>query len=194
MQRTPFATLADLANDQAWKYNPHMDFPADLTIRFARAEDVPTILAFIKELAEYEKLSHEVDADEQSLKATLFSFKPAAEVLIAELSGEPVGFALFFQSYSTFLAKPGLYLEDLFVRPAARAKGVGGALMSALARIAVQRHYGRFEWSVLDWNEPALRFYASLGATPQSAWTVQRLTGTPLYTLADRFKQPLGKT
>jgi GNAT superfamily N-acetyltransferase len=171
-----------------------MEFPADLAIRFARVEDVPTILAFIRELAEYEKLAHEVDADEQSLKLTLFGLRPAAEVLIAELSDEPVGFALFFPSYSTFLAKPGLYLEDLFVRPSARGRGVGGALMSALARIAVQRHYGRFEWSVLDWNEPALRFYASLGAKPQSEWTVQRLINTPLYTLADHWKQPLGKT
>jgi GNAT superfamily N-acetyltransferase len=172
-----------------------MEFPADLVIRFAQPDDVPTILAFINELAEFEKLSHEVIADEQSLKATLFTInRPAAEVLIAELAGEPVGFALFFQSYSTFLAKAGLYLEDLFVRPVARSKGIGGALMSALARIAVQRHYGRFEWSVLDWNTRALDFYASLGAKPQSEWTVQRLTGTPLYTLADRWKLPLGKT
>jgi GNAT superfamily N-acetyltransferase len=172
-----------------------MEFPADLVIRFAQPSDVSTILAFITELAQYEKLAHEVIADEQSLKATLFTVsRPAAEVLIAELAGEPVGFALFFQSYSTFLAKAGLYLEDLFVRPHARGKRVGGALMAALARIAVQRHYGRFEWSVLDWNKPALDFYASLGAKPQSEWTVQRLTGTPLYTLADRWKQPLGKT
>jgi GNAT superfamily N-acetyltransferase len=171
-----------------------MNAPADLAIRFARPEDCATILTFISELAEYEKLSHEVIADEAALKATLFSFRPAAEVLLAEVGNEPVGFALFFQSYSTFLAKPGLYLEDLFVRPAARGQGVGAALMSALARIAVQRNYGRFEWSVLDWNEPALRFYASLGAKPQSEWTVQRLTGPPLYTLADRWKQPIGKT
>ena len=135
-----------------------MDTPADLAIRFARPDDVPTILAFIRELAEYEKLSHEVVADEAALKTTLFGAHPAAEVLIAELGGtgasgfdrepEAVGFALFFPSYSTFLAKPGLYLEDLFVRPPARGKGVGGALMSALAQIAVQRNYGRFEWSV----------------------------------------------
>ena len=172
-----------------------MEYPADLVIRFAQPDDVPTILGFIKELAEFEKLSHEVIADEHTLKATLFTInRPAAEVLIAELAGEPVGFALFFQSYSTFLAKAGLYLEDLFVRPVARSKGIGNALMSALARIAVQRHYGRFEWSVLDWNERALEFYASLGAKPQSEWTVQRLTGTPLHTLADQWKVPLGKT
>jgi len=183
-----------------------MNTPADLAIRFARPDDAPTILAFIRELAEYEKLAHEVIAEESTLRATLFGVKPAAEVLIAELGGTnasgfdrdetptPVGFALFFQSYSTFLAKPGLYLEDLFVRPAARGKGIGAALMSALARIAVQRNYGRFEWSVLDWNTPALDFYAALGAKPQAEWTVQRLTGTPLYTLAEKWKAPLGKT
>lgn len=170
-----------------------MEFPSDLVIRFAQPDDAPTILGFIKELAEFEKLSHEVSANEQSLAATLFTVdRPAAEVLIAELAGEPVGFALFFQSYSTFLAKAGLYLEDLFVRPVARSKGIGGAMMSALARIAVQRDYGRFEWSVLDWNVRALDFYATLGAKPQSEWTVQRLTGTPLSTLADQWKQPVG--
>jgi GNAT superfamily N-acetyltransferase len=157
-----------------------------LAIRYATTNDCAVILEFIRALAEYERLAHEVIADEAQLRATLFGAKPAAEVLLAELAGEPVGFALFFQSYSTFLAKPGLYLEDLFVRPAARSKGVGGALMAALARIAVQRQYGRFEWSVLDWNEPALKFYASLGAVPQSEWTVQRMTGAPLAALADR--------
>jgi GNAT superfamily N-acetyltransferase len=166
----------------------------DLVIRFAVADDTATILAFIRELAEYEKLLHEVVADEPSIRATLFGVRPAAEVLIAELAGEPVGFALFFQTYSTFLARPGLWLEDLFVRPAARGKGVGGALMSALARIAVQRHYGRFEWSVLDWNEPALAFYRSLGAQPMADWTEQRLTGEALRALAERWPHPLGKT
>jgi GNAT superfamily N-acetyltransferase len=160
---------------------------AELAIRNARVEDVPVILAFIRDLAEYEKLSGEVVADEVTLRATLFGEHPGAEVLIAELAGEPVGFALFFQSYSTFLAKPGLYLEDLFVRPAARGKGVGGALMAACARIAVARGYGRFEWSVLDWNEPALRFYRELGATPMTEWTVQRITGAPLAALAQRW-------
>jgi GNAT superfamily N-acetyltransferase len=163
---------------------------ADLTIRFARVEDVPSILAFIRELAEYEKLLPDVIADEASLRATLFDV-PSAEVLIAELAGTPVGFALFFTSYSTFLAKPGLYLEDLFVRPAARSRGVGAALMSALARIAVQRKYGRFEWSVLDWNEPALGFYRKLGARPLSEWTVQRLTGEPLAQLAEKWPHAL---
>ena len=158
----------------------------DVTIRIARADDCATILGFIRDLAEYEKLAHEVVADEAQLRATLFGARPAAEVLIAELANEPVGFALFFTSYSTFLAKPGLYLEDLFVRPTARSRGVGGALMAALAKLAVERNYGRFEWAVLDWNEPALKFYRSLGAVPMTEWTVQRLTGAPLAALAAR--------
>ncbi|HET9989955.1 MAG TPA: GNAT family N-acetyltransferase [Kofleriaceae bacterium] len=160
----------------------------DVTIRIARADDCATILGFIRDLAEYEKLAHEVVADEAQLRATLFGARPAAEVLIAELAGEPVGFALFFTSYSTFLGKPGLYLEDLFVRPAARSRGVGGALMAACAKLAVERDYGRFEWSVLDWNEPALKFYRALGAVPLAEWTVQRLTGAPLATLAARAR------
>src|SRR5262245_51615931 len=120
-----------------------MSAPADLVIRFAVADDSPTLLALIRELAEYERLLHEVTADEETLRASLFGVRRDADVLIAELAGAPVGYALFFQSYSTFLAKPGLYLEDLFVRPAARGQGVGAALMAALARIAVQRNYGR---------------------------------------------------
>ena len=163
----------------------------DLVIRRATIADCETILAFIRDLAEYERLAHEVVADVPALEATLFGARPAAEVLIAEVAAAPVGFALFFQSYSTFLGKPGLYLEDLFVRPAARGHGVGRALMSALARLCVQRNYGRFEWSVLDWNEPALKFYALLGAKPQSEWTVQRLTGAPLATLADGWPTAL---
>ena len=157
------------------------------TIRVAVLADVPAILSFIRDLAAYEKLSHEVVADEAQLAATLFGAHPAAEVLIAELAGDAVGFALFFTSYSTFLARPGLYLEDLFVRPVARGQGVGSALLAALARIAVDRNYGRFEWSVLDWNEPALRLYRSLGAAPMSEWTVQRLTGEPLAALAAKW-------
>jgi GNAT superfamily N-acetyltransferase len=166
----------------------------DLTIRFGRADDAGTILELIRELAEYERLANEVIADEAALRATLFGVgRPAAEVLIAEIAKAPVGFALFFQSYSTFLAKPGLYLEDLFVRPLARGKGVGGALMSACARIAVQRHYGRFEWSVLDWNEPALKFYKSLGAKPMTEWTVQRLVDDELHALAERWPHAVGR-
>jgi GNAT superfamily N-acetyltransferase len=152
-------------------------------IRTATIDDVPTVLAFIRELADYERLAHEVVADEAALRATLFGARPAAEVLIAE-DPEPVGFALFFTSYSTFLGKPGLYLEDLFVRPAARGRGVGLALMSACAKLAVERDYGRFEWSVLDWNAPALGFYRKLGAVAMTEWTVQRLTGAALHALA----------
>ena len=170
-----------------------MSFPSDLTIRFAASTDCGVILDLIRELAEYGKLAHEVTADLAALRATLFGVRPAAEVLIAELSGDVVGFALFFQSYSTFLGKPGLYLEDLFVRPAARGRGVGGALMSACARIAVQRHYGRFEWSVLDWNEPALKFYAGLEARRKSEWLIHQLTGAPLAALAEKWPQPVGR-
>lgn len=161
--------------------------PSTLAIRFATPADVSTILHFIRSLARYEKLEHEVTADEAGLRATLFAPRPAAEVLLAELAGDPVGFALFFQNYSTFVGRPGLYLEDLFVEPAARGQGVGLALMSALARITVERGYGRFEWAVLDWNTPALEFYRALGAAPQSEWTVQRLTGASLERLAQRW-------
>ncbi len=166
----------------------------ELTIRFARAEDVAVILGFIRELAEYERLAHEVVADEQQLRMTLFGIRPAAEVLIAEHSATPVGFALFFQSYSTFLGRPGLYLEDLYVQPAHRGRGIGGALMSACARIAVQRNYGRFEWSVLDWNDPALEFYKSLGAKGLTDWTVHRLVDHELFALADKWPHPVGRT
>lgn len=175
--------------------NGDVSYPTDLEIRFATTpeKDCPTILQFIRELAEYEGLLHEVVADEAQLRATLFGVKPAAEVLIAELAGNPVGFALFFQSYSTFLGKPGLYLEDLFVRPSERGRGVGLALMSALARIATQRNYGRFEWSVLAWNEPSLKFYASLGAIQMRDWMVHRMIGPSLHALADRWPHPVGK-
>src|ERR1043165_4144026 len=161
--------------------------PSDLVIRFCTSNDVPLILHFIRSLARYEKLEGEAVADEAKLHATLFGARPAAEVLLAEVGGAPVGFALFFATYSTFLAKPGLYLEDLFVEPEARGRGAGLALMSALARIAVERDYGRFEWAVLDWNTPALDFYRALGALPQSEWTVQRVVGAPLAALAKRW-------
>ncbi len=173
--------------------NDPVSYPTDLAIRFATVQDVPAILAFIRDLAEYERLLDEVVADLASLEATLFGVKPAAEVLIAELSGAPVGFALFFQSYSTFLGRPGLYLEDLFVRPSERGKGVGLALMSALARITTQRNYGRFEWSVLAWNEPSLQFYASLGAIQRSDWLGHRMIGPAVGALADRWPRPIGK-
>ncbi|CAN5922940.1 GNAT family N-acetyltransferase [soil metagenome] len=164
---------------------------ADLQIRVATSDDAEAILGFIRDLAEYEKLSHEVVATEATLRTTLFGARPAAEVLIAEVAGAPVGFSLFFQSYSTFLAKPGLYLEDLFVRPSARGHGVGSALLSALAQICVHRNYGRFEWSVLDWNEPAIRLYRSIGAASMNEWTVNRLTGEPLAALAAKWPHPV---
>ena len=153
-------------------------------IRPATVADAPVILELIRALAEFEKLAHEVVATEADVRRTLFGERPAAEVLIAEDAGAAVGFALYFTSYSTFLARPGLYLEDLFVRPAARGRGIGKALMVALARIAVERDYGRFEWSVLDWNADAIRFYRGLGAVGQDAWTVQRVTGDALRRLA----------
>jgi GNAT superfamily N-acetyltransferase len=154
-------------------------------IRLATAADVPTILELIRGLAEYEKLLHEVVATEADLHRTLFGPARYAEVLIAEdAGGAAIGFALFFHNYSTFLGRPGIYLEDLFVRPAARGKGVGKALMIAVARLAVERGCGRFEWAVLDWNVDAIRFYRSLGAIGMDAWRVQRVTGDALVALA----------
>lgn len=162
---------------------------AAISIRPASPDDVPLILSLIRELAEYEKLSHEVVATEAMLRASLFPAppaRPAAEVLIGELGGRAQGFALYFQSYSTFLARPGVYLEDLFVRPAARGRGLGAALLSRLAAIATERGCGRLEWAVLDWNEPAIGFYRKLGAKPMDEWTVYRLTGEALARLAAR--------
>jgi GNAT superfamily N-acetyltransferase len=161
-----------------------------MTIRPATRDDVPLILAFIQELAAYEKLAREVVATEASLAATLFGPKPAAEVLIAEFEGAPAGFALYFHNYSTFLGRPGIFLEDLFVRPDARGRGVGRALLSCLARIAVERGCGRLEWAVLDWNESAIGFYRKLGATAMNDWTVYRLTGDALVKVADEGNVP----
>lgn len=149
-------------------------------IRPARAGDAPDILRLIRALAEYEKLGHEVVASEDALRATLFGPRPAAEVLLAEEAGRPVGLALFFQNYSTFLARPGIYLEDLFVEPDFRGRGLGKALLKAVARVAVDRGCGRFEWSVLDWNQPAIDFYRALGARPMNDWTIFRVTGEAL--------------
>lgn len=157
-----------------------------LLIRNAVREDAALILRFIRALAVYEKLEDSVVADEDKIRQTLFGDKPYAEVLIAEWNGEPAGFALFFHNYSTFLAKPGIYLEDLFVDPAYRGKGIGKSLLSSLARIAVDRDCGRLEWSVLDWNEPAIGFYKKLGAVPMDEWTIFRVTGTALTDLANR--------
>ncbi|HVV82016.1 MAG TPA: GNAT family N-acetyltransferase [Kofleriaceae bacterium] len=157
-----------------------------LHLRAATADDVGLVLRFIVELAEYERLAHEVVATEEALVRTLFGAAPAAEVVIAAWDGLPVGFALFFPSYSTFLAQRGLYLEDLYVRPSHRGRGIGQALLRHLAAIAVERGYGRFEWSVLDWNEPAIRFYRALGAVPLDDWTRFRVTGDALAALAAR--------
>jgi GNAT superfamily N-acetyltransferase len=154
------------------------------TIRAAHEADVPLIDRFIRELAEYEKLSHAVVATEEQLRRTLFGEKRFAEVLIAEEDAAPVGFALYFFNYSTFMGKPGLYLEDLFVKPETRGRGYGKALLARLAAIARERDCGRFEWAVLDWNEPAIGFYRSVGARPCDEWTVYRVTGDALEELA----------
>ncbi|MBD9480409.1 GNAT family N-acetyltransferase [Pseudoxanthomonas sp. PXM02] len=160
-----------------------MDTPA-ITLRAATRADIPQILDFIRGLAEYEKLAHEAVATPAQLETHLFGEHPSAEVVIAEADGVPAGFALFFRSFSTFLGKPGLYLEDLFVLPDYRGLGLGKRLMVHLAQLAVSRGYGRFEWSVLDWNEPAIRLYRSLGAIGLDEWTVQRVSGDALQALA----------
>jgi GNAT superfamily N-acetyltransferase len=154
-------------------------------LRAAREGDVPVVRRLIGELAEYERLAQEAVATEADLRATLFGPRPFAEVLIAETGDDIAGFALYFHNYSTFLGRPGLYVEDVYVRPGYRRHGLGTAFFRRLARLAVERGCGRLEWSVLDWNEPALRFYRQIGATPMSDWTVQRLTGDSLRRLAD---------
>lgn len=164
--------------------------PPVIVIRPAVREDAGQILAFIRELAEYEQLAHEAVADEAGLAVHLFGERPCAEALIAEVDGAPAGFALFFHNFSTFVGKPGLYLEDLFVRPAFRGLGLGKRLMVRLARIALERDCGRFEWSVLDWNTPAIDFYRSLGAAGLDEWTVQRVGGDALKALAAQDREP----
>lgn len=159
--------------------------PDHFEIRSATSADVPVILSFINKLAVYEKLAHEVTATEAGLQETLFGERRYAEVVIAYHHGQPVGFALFFHNYSTFLGKPGIYLEDLYVDEDQRGKGFGKALLIHLARLAEERNCGRLEWSVLDWNEPAIKFYQSLGAVPLDEWTVFRVTGAALATLAN---------
>jgi GNAT superfamily N-acetyltransferase len=154
-------------------------------IRGAEPADVPQILAFIQELADYEKLSHEAIGSEEQLQDHLFGRRPYAEVILCETeSGEPAGFALFFHNYSTFLTRPGIYLEDLFVRPQFRGEGFGKALLLHLAKLAVERGCGRLEWAVLDWNEPAIGFYQALGARMMTEWRTFRLTGDSLESLA----------
>jgi GNAT superfamily N-acetyltransferase len=155
-----------------------------LRIRPGELRDVPVIAELIRGLARYEKLEHEVVMTEEKLTDSLFGEHRYAETLIAEESGEPIGFALFFHNYSTFLAQPGIYLEDLFVLPERRGGGVGRALLERLAGLAVERGCGRLEWAVLDWNVDAIKFYERLGARPNADWTVYRLTGEPLQALA----------
>ena len=159
----------------------------DVSLRLANEDDVPVILNFIKELAEYEKLSHEVLVNEEKLKKTLFGDNKFAEVIIADYKNEPAGFALFFHNYSTFLGKPGIYLEDLFVKPHLRGKGIGKILLAYLGKLALERDCGRIEWAVLDWNEPALKFYKNLGAKPMDEWTVFRVSGDSIKNLAEMF-------
>jgi GNAT superfamily N-acetyltransferase len=156
----------------------------DLSLKMATEEDVPLILSFIKGLAEYERLADAVIATEDGLRQTLFGPRPYAECVIARWQGQPAGFALFFHNYSTFLGRPGIYLEDLFVKPELRGQGVGRALLQFLARLAQERNCGRLEWSVLDWNESAIGFYKSLGAVRLEEWTIFRLKDEALSRLA----------
>ena len=155
-----------------------------VTVRNARAEDVPVLLGLIRELAEYERLSHVVTATEEGLRESLFGDHPGAEVLLGEVGGRAEGYALFFPNYSTFRGRSGMYLEDLYVRPASRGLGLGRALLVRVAAIAAERGGGRLEWVVLDWNEPAIAFYEKLGARPLSDWTVFRLSGEALRAVA----------
>ena len=159
-----------------------MSNPSDTqaTLRSAQIEDVPQILAFILELAEYERLAHTVTATEDLLRQSLFGPRPAAEAIIAAVEGVDVGWALFFTNFSTFNGLPGIYIEDLYVKPELRGRGIGKALLKRVATLAVERGCGRVEWAVLDWNEPSIQFYKSLGATPMDEWTTYRLTGESL--------------
>jgi GNAT superfamily N-acetyltransferase len=162
-----------------------MKTPNEFVIRQAHVEDVPVILQLIRDLATYERAPNEVTATEQQLVDVLFGERPAAEVLLAFEEQSPVGFAVFFYNFSTWLGRPGLYLEDLFVKPEKRGKGYGRALLIELAKIARERDCGRMEWAVLDWNEPAIKFYRALGAKPMHEWTVFRLTGDGIARLAE---------
>ncbi len=157
-----------------------------INIRNANINDSATILGFIKELAEYENMSNDVVATEELLKQNIFE-KKLAEVILAEFDNKPVGFALFFHNFSTFLGKGGIYLEDLYVQPAMRGKNIGKTLLSSLAKLAVERDCGRLEWSCLNWNEPSIKFYKSQGAIPMNEWTVYRVTGNELNELASKL-------
>jgi GNAT superfamily N-acetyltransferase len=157
---------------------------AQIRIAPATKDDVGLVLRFVRELAEYEKLAHEVVASEADIRDSLFGARAHAEALIARGCSQPIGLALFFHNYSTFLGRPGLYVEDVYVVPAWRRRGVGRQFFAHMAQIAIERRCGRMEWSVLDWNEPALRFYRGLGAVGRTEWTVQRLKGDDLHRLA----------
>ena len=157
---------------------------AELSIRAATPADVPLMMQFIRELAEFERLAHEVQGTEEALREEMFGARPVVEAIIARVGEEPAGWALFFHNFSTFLTRRGLYLEDLYVRPDFRGRGIGRRLLAELARIAVERRCGRLEWWVLDWNEDAIRFYRSLGAIAMDEWTVHRMTGAALEALA----------
>jgi GNAT superfamily N-acetyltransferase len=159
-----------------------------LVLRPAELADVPVLFRLILALAEYEKLSHAVTGNADALKEHLFGSRPYAEAIVAEYAGQAVGFALFFSNYSTFLTQPGIYLEDLFVLPEYRRQGIGKAIFSYLAQLAVERGYGRLEWSVLDWNEPAIKFYRRMGAAVLPDWRICRVTGKALSQLADLFE------
>jgi len=163
-----------------------------MELRVANSSDCAVILLLIRELAEFEGLLHEVQSDETTLERHLFGPNPRAHALIAEVDGQIAGFALYFFNFSTFLGKPGLYLEDLYVRPTFRGRGFGRLLMQRLAQIALQNECGRFEWWVLDWNAPAIKFYRSLGALAMGDWTVQRVSGDALHALAAN-NRPLGE-
>lgn len=161
------------------------------SVRPSTPDDLPLIASFIRELAEYEKLSHEVRFDEAEIGRNLFAARPYAEALIGEIDGDAQGFALFFHTFSTFEGKPGIWLEDLYVRPAARGCGLGKALLLHVGRMALERGCARFEWSVLDWNEPSIRFYRALGARPMDEWRIMRLDGEALREVARQSQMTL---
>lgn len=158
-------------------------------IRSPTVDDCTLILGFIKELAEYEKLLHEVTATAETLEETLFSDNPYAEVIIGEFERKPIGYALFFNNFSTFTGRPGIYLEDIYIQPEMRGKGMGKCMLAYIANLAVQRNCTRVEWSVLDWNTPSIQFYRSIGAIPMDGWTVQRLYGKELQVFSKECKQ-----
>lgn len=162
----------------------------DILIRFAQQEDINLILELIRELAEFENLEHQVTATPELLNESLFGERNSAEVLIAESGQKPVAFSLFFHNYSTFLGKNGIYIEDIYVRPDYRSRGIGKALFSHIAELAIQRNCGRIEWSVLDWNRDAIRFYRDMGAVAMEEWTVYRLVSAQFHDLIDKDGQP----